>query len=128
MDAFAALAAFADGAARDAGFGRNDLLRLRLVLEELFTNTVRHGHGGDSDHPVDVTFDVTCGRVRVTYEDVAAEFDPCTPPLRAPAEERPVGELGLILVRTWARDLAYQRIEGRNRLTLSLSASGQDPA
>src|SRR5580693_6441012 len=29
--------------------GRQDLLRLTLIVEELFTNTVGHGYGGESD-------------------------------------------------------------------------------
>jgi anti-sigma regulatory factor (Ser/Thr protein kinase) len=119
MDAFAALAAFANGACPDAGFGHDDALRMRLVLEELFTNTVTHGHGGDSDRPVDVVLEVTYGRIRITYEDTAPAFDPRTPP-PVPPGERPVGRLGLVLVRSIARELSYERVEGRNRLDFSL--------
>ena len=122
MDAFNALAAFANGACRDAGFGHDDTLRMRLVLEELFTNTVSHGHGGDSDRPVDIVLEATPGRIRITYEDTAPAFDPRMPP-PAPAEERPVGHLGLVLVRSIARELSYERVEGRNRLGFSLSCS-----
>jgi serine/threonine-protein kinase RsbW len=123
MDAFATLAAFADRAARDAGFAKDDALRLRLVLEELFTNTVHHGHGGDSDQPVDVVLDVTQGQIRLTYEDTAPAFDPLTPPAPRPAAVPPVGQLGLALVRGMARELSYERIGGRNRLALSLPAA-----
>jgi anti-sigma regulatory factor (Ser/Thr protein kinase) len=120
MDAFAALGALAEGAAHDAGLTRNDALRLRLVLEELFTNTVHHGHGGDSDHLVDVILDVTPGQVRLTYEDTAAEFDPRTAPAPLPAESPLVGQLGLALVLGLTRDLSYERVGGRNRIVLSL--------
>jgi len=123
MDAFISLATFADIAARDAGFARDDALRLRLVLEELFTNTVHHGHGGDSDQPVDVALDVMPGQIRLTYEDTAPAFDPRTPPAQRPAEERSVGQLGLALVRSMARELSYERIGDRNRLSLLLPGS-----
>lgn len=123
MDAFEALAAFAEGACGEAEFGRDDALRLRLVLEELFTNTVGHGHGGDSDEPIDVALDVTPGRIRLTYEDTAPAFDPRTPQAPEPAPDRPVGQLGLVLVRTLVRDLSYERIDDRNRLTFSLVKS-----
>lgn len=123
MDAFATLAAFAEGAARDAGFAKDDALRLRLVLEELFTNTVHHGHGGDSDQPVDVVLDVTAGQIRLTYEDTAPAFDPRTQPAPRRAAARPVGQLGLALVRGMARELSYERVGGRNRLALSLPGS-----
>jgi serine/threonine-protein kinase RsbW len=121
MNAVAALAVFSNGACLDAGLNRDDVLRMRLVLEELFTNTVSHGHGGDSDQPIDVVLDVTPGLVRVTYEDTAPAFDPCTP-LPLPEEEFTIGHLGLVLVRSIARELAYERIEGRNRLSFSLGS------
>lgn len=123
MAAFTALAAFAEGACRDAEIGGDDVLRLRLVLEELFTNTVHHGHGADSDQPVDVVLDVTPGQIRLTYEDTAPVFDPRTPLAEDPLEERPVGHLGLVLVRSMVEELCYERIEGRNRLTFAFPKS-----
>jgi serine/threonine-protein kinase RsbW len=123
MEAFETLAAFAEGAGRDAGFSEKDVLRLRLVLEELFTNTVLHGHGGDCDQPVDVVIDVTPGQIRFTYEDTAPAFDPRPAPAPDPAGERPVGRLGLVLVRSIVRELSYERIEGRNRLAFLLPGS-----
>jgi anti-sigma regulatory factor (Ser/Thr protein kinase) len=123
MEAFAGLAALADAASRDAGFGQDDALRVRLVLEELFTNTVHHGHGGGGEQPVEVALDVTAGHIRLTYEDSAPAFDPNVPPARDPAAERPVGRLGLVLVRSLARELSYERVGDRNRLVLTLTAS-----
>jgi serine/threonine-protein kinase RsbW len=128
MDALVTLAAFADSAARDAGLARDDALRLRLVLEELFTNTVHHGHGGDSDQPVDVALDVMPGHIRLTYEDTAPAFDPRTPLAQGSAEERPVGQLGLVLVRSMAREFSYERIGGRNWLSLLLPGSRDEGA
>jgi anti-sigma regulatory factor (Ser/Thr protein kinase) len=128
MDAFPALAAFAEAACRDAGLGRDDVLRLRLVLEELFTNTVRHGHGGDSDRSVEVALEVTPRKITLVYEDTAPPFDPLAPPASTDAADTvPVGRLGLALVRGLARDPTYERVEGRNRLRLSLYGSPEPP-
>jgi serine/threonine-protein kinase RsbW len=125
MTAFPTVAAFVEAACHDAGFESADALRLRLVLEELFTNTVSHGHCAESDQPVDITLDVTPGSIRVTYEDTGPAFDPrASGPAHGPAAHPPpVGRLGLILVRRIARDLAYERVEGRNRLSLSVHSS-----
>ena len=125
MDAFPTVTAFVEAACRDAGFSRRDILRLRLILEELFTNTVYHGHGGDSDQPVDVTLEITPGRIGLTYEDTAPPFDPREPPSRDSAQERPVGQLGLLLVRSLARELAYERLEGRNRVRIALHSAAE---
>lgn len=125
MDAFPAVAAFVETACRDAGFSSRDVLRLRLIVEELFTNTVSHGHGGDSDQPVDIALEITAGRIGLTYEDTAPPFDPREPPSRDSVQERPVGQLGLVLVRSMARELAYERVEGRNRVRIALPSAAE---
>jgi serine/threonine-protein kinase RsbW len=127
IDALARVAAFVEEVAALAEFSRHDCLRLGLVLEELFTNTVEHGYGGDSEAPVQVTCDVQRGRVAVTYEDAAPGFNPLAilqPPDEGPAAgERVPGKLGLVLVARMASDLDYARAEGRNRVSLVVLAA-----
>jgi len=127
MDAFPKVAAFAEQVCATGGVGRDDCLRLLLVLEELFTNTVVHGHGGDSDAPVTVALDVRPGGIGVTYEDTAPRFDPLAaveaqPDPAVALDERPVGGLGLLLIARMAASLEYSRLEGRNRLALVVAA------
>src|SRR5882672_3043087 len=59
-----------------ADIERQHCLRLNLVLEELFINTVRHGHGGDCDAPVWMMLHADERSVHVTYEDIAPPFNP----------------------------------------------------
>ena len=125
MDAFPALAAFAETACREAGLGSGDVLRVRLLLEELFTNTVRHGHSGDSDRPIEVALELDTGKITVVYEDTAPTFDPLAS--EPSSDAAPEGRLGLVLLRGMARDLLYVRIDGRNRIRFSVHASGQPP-
>ena len=47
-----------------------DGLRLTLLLEELLTNTVNHGHGGDSESPVRVELRADSERVTLLYADI----------------------------------------------------------
>lgn len=109
------------------GVGRDPCLRLNLVLEELFTNTVRHGHGGDSDAPVWVSLARQGKHVRLTYEDTAPPFNPYAKlPVAAPdapVETRKLGGLGVLLTREMAASREYAYLFGRNRIRLSLSAS-----
>ena len=53
-DALPQIAAFLAEVCAAASFSREGCLRLTLLVEELFTNTVMHGHGGDSEEPVRV--------------------------------------------------------------------------
>ena len=127
LDALTRLAAFVEEVTLLAEFTHHDGLRLTLVLEELFTNSVEHGYGGDSEAPVEITCDIQRGRVAVVYEDAAPRFDPrsfvasgdTTPTDLA----RPPGKLGLVLVATMAVDLDYARVGGRNRISFAMVAS-----
>lgn len=126
---FAALrdtAAFVARFCAGNGIGREDALRLTLFIEELFTNTVQHGHGGDSDAPIRVALEFCDDRVRMLYEDTAPRYDPIEAwddgesALDAPPEARPVGGLGLTLLRALALEARYAHEEGVNRLWLTL--------
>ena len=54
-----------------SGVPRKACLRLTLLVEELFTNTVVHGHGADSEAPVYLAFEIRPGWIALTYEDTA---------------------------------------------------------
>lgn len=100
------------------------IMRLRLAVEELFVNTVTHGHGGDSHHPVDVTVHIDGDRVMLVYEDTAPEFDPfakvAAPDPDASLEERYLGHLGVFLITQLAERCVYARVRERNRITVEL--------
>ena len=70
------IAAFIEAFCSQAGIARERGLRLNLVLEELFVNTIRHGLRGERDAPVWITLEAQDGAVRVTYEDNAPPFNP----------------------------------------------------
>ena len=122
-------AAFVEAWGRRHGIAPADRLRLTLIVEELFSNTVVHGHGGDSDTEIGITLSCDAGNVSLLYEDAAPRFDPLAAHAASPhhlspdLESRPVGGLGLLLVNELARDACYAFEDGRNRLRLTLSRS-----
>jgi len=76
LSAFSEVEALLREFALDAGLCHEDSMRLLLIVEELFTNTVRHGHGGDCDAPVDVTLGAAAAHLELAYEDTAPQYDP----------------------------------------------------
>jgi len=119
--------AFTAEACADAGLGGDACLRLTLLLEELFTNTVVHGHAGGSDDLVAIAFDVGPGRITLTYEDTAPAHDPfvamATPDEATTVEDRLVGGLGVLLVASMATDVEYRRVEEKNRIALTIRSA-----
>jgi anti-sigma regulatory factor (Ser/Thr protein kinase) len=91
-------------------------------VEELFTNTVVHGHGADSDAPVRLECEVAPGRITLVYEDTGPPHDPfaavATPDPDADVQDRPVGGLGVLLVSAMARHAGYRRAADWNRISL----------
>lgn len=107
-----------------------DALRLTLIVEELLTNTIVHGHGGGDDAPVRLQLAVGAAQLTLHFEDSAPPFDPlrylaeAAPRLDLPAEQRRVGGLGLPLVAEMAEQFDYVHADGHNRLRLVLRRGG----
>ena len=95
---------------------RERCLRLNVVLEELFVNTVTHGHGADTDAPIWITLEPKAPGVQVTYEDTAPPFNP----LAHRPQRGKVGGLGVLLTRELSASREYAYLFGRNRLRLAL--------
>jgi len=94
---------------------------LNLVMEELFTNAVRHGGCEGVKEAARVRLELRDDCVEAEFADRGREFDPSTaaaPNVNAPLAERPAGGMGLHLVRRTVSDLAYRRAEGWNRVTM----------
>jgi len=110
---------FVDRSAVAAGAGPEVLLKIELVLEELLVNHVLHAYGsgeGDSE--------VACfcrpGFFCLEVVDEAAPFDPLghkSPDLTLAPGDRPIGGLGIHMVRSLADEVTYRREGGRNVIT-----------
>ena len=74
---------------REAGVPREACLKANLVAEELFLNTVKHGHRGGSDAPIWITLTSDAGRIRLGYEDFAPPFNPFAPARREITKTKP---------------------------------------
>ena len=110
------LSAFLEAFCGEAGVDRSRCLRLNVVLEELFVNTVSHGHRGDCDAPVWITLEAGPQVLQVTYEDTAPPFNP----LVHPVQTGKIGGLGVLLARELATAREYAYLFGRNRLRLAV--------
>jgi anti-sigma regulatory factor (Ser/Thr protein kinase) len=110
---------------------RKTCLRLTLLVEELFTNTVVHGHGRDTEAPIHLNVEIRPDSIALTYEDTAPPHDPFAsvrvPDDSAGVEERPVGGLGVVLVAAMAERIQYAHVGGRNRISLVMPTGRSSP-
>jgi anti-sigma regulatory factor (Ser/Thr protein kinase) len=112
------IGAFIEGYCAEISLRRERCLRLNLVLEELFLNTVNHGHRGDCDAPIWIMLDAQPRAVQVTYEDTAPAFNP----FAYRVQMGKIGGLGVLLTRELAAARDYAYLFGRNRIRLSLES------
>lgn len=110
---------FVDGSAIDdrAAF------TLNLVVEELFTNMVRHGIGGAESIELSIGREGDLLRLDLIDFDVE-DFDPTSvpkPQLSSGIDERRPGGLGLHLVQTMVDDLNYEYEPETRRLRVSVT-------
>ena len=91
---------------------------IELVLEEVLTNQFKYAAA-----PIDLMLHVEAGLAVLQFEDRGAAFDPLqapTPPVPASLDDAPIGGLGLMLVRRFAKTASYERLDGRNRLRIGV--------
>jgi anti-sigma regulatory factor (Ser/Thr protein kinase) len=94
---------------------------VRLVLEELLVNTVRHGYPDGRDGSIDIHLEIRDDTVRLELRDDAAPFDPLehqAPELPGDIADREIGGLGLHLARSIATDFEYARDAHGNRVVI----------
>lgn len=97
-----------------------------VSLDEVLANVVRHGLPGRGEEArVDLELRLDAGAEPPVCEVVVTDDGPAFDPLGAPepdtsrgVEERPIGGLGIALVRKLMDEAHYERREGKNRLRL----------
>lgn len=101
-----------DGA-QTLGVSDEHSLRLQLIVEELFTNTVIHGFKGDTDNMVKLSLAMTPAGITLRYTDTAPAYDPTLRPSQNASHEL-LGGLGITLIQGMSQDFRYNRQDGRN--------------
>jgi anti-sigma regulatory factor (Ser/Thr protein kinase) len=125
LEAWKTARAFIEDFCKGADVPRETCLKTNLVVEELFLNTVKHGHRGGADAPVWLTLTSEDGQVSLAYEDNAPPFNPFARATRemleALAETRREGGLGVILAHGLTSSADYAYVFGRNRIKLTVA-------
>lgn len=117
------LAEWVEQLSEEAGLPIDKTFQLNLALEEAVVNVMNYAYPGQQDMPIIVMADIQPNRIVFIIEDKGVPFDPTQaedPDLSLSAEDRPIGGLGIMLVRQFMSDISYEYVDGRNRLSLSM--------
>ena len=97
------------------------VFNLNLVLEEAVSNVIFYAYSKEEHQEIVLTAKISDKSLIFVLTDSGKEFDPTQAPdadVTLSAEEREIGGLGIFLIRQIMNKVEYQRIEGKNVLTL----------
>ena len=97
------------------------VLSLNLVLEEALTNTILYGFDDQETHLIEINISRKNQNLSIRISDDGQAYDPTQrkdPDLNLPLEERPIGGLGIFLIKQMMDSVSYVRKNNKNYLTL----------
>jgi serine/threonine-protein kinase RsbW len=97
-----------------------------LAIEELVTNCIKYGYDDDGEHTIHIQLSVEGNKLTMLVVDDGHAFDPLAAPppdLSLAIEDRPIGGLGIHMLRELTDEMTYERRDGANRLTLTKQIS-----
>jgi anti-sigma regulatory factor (Ser/Thr protein kinase) len=115
-----------DAFGQEAQLADDVVFRVTVALDEVVTNIVRHAFDSEGGHDILLGITADRGFVTAVVEDDGPPFDLRTvapADIEAPIERRPIGGLGVHLVRSLTHGLEYRREGARNILTLTFATT-----
>jgi anti-sigma regulatory factor (Ser/Thr protein kinase) len=117
---------FVRSGAQAVGLDLADMDKLDLVLEEILVNIARYAYqGGVGD--VEVAYSAEPGSLLLEVSDRGSSFNPldsAPPDLTLGLADRPIGGLGVLLVRQIVGSLSYRHQDGQNTLSFRFPGPG----
>ena len=98
------------------------IFNLNLALEEAVTNVILYAYPKEEQKDIFISANMSDNILIFVLTDSGKEFDPTKVPdadITLSAEEREIGGLGIFLIRQIMDTVEYQRIDGKNVLSMS---------
>lgn len=97
------------------------VMSLNLVLEEAVSNIILYAYPQQMGELITIMVEKSQNLLVFTITDKGVEFNPTVVPeadITLSAQERPIGGLGIYLIKKIMNEVEYQRIDGNNVFTL----------
>ena len=115
------LAGFVESIAEEVHLDQSLAMGLNLALEEAVTNVIMYAYPAGSDGLVDIEAIIREGVLEFILSDNGTPFDPTAAKeadVTLDVQDRPIGGLGIFLVRNIMDEVSYRRENGKNILTM----------
>ncbi len=116
------LAGFVEAIAEEKHLSQSLAMGLNLALEEAVTNVIMYAYPPGADGLVDIEAIIRKESLDFIITDSGIPFDPTAAPtadITLGVEERPIGGLGIYLVRSIMDTVRYERTDGKNILSMT---------
>ena len=112
---------FVEEVGNDFELSPDIVFNLTLVLEEAVVNIINYAYPKEEHESIYLSARMHEGSIVLVLTDTGKEFDPTAAPeadVTLSADDRQIGGLGIFLIRQIMNEVKYERIEGKNVLTL----------
>ena len=119
------LVSFLDGALAATGCPPRIAAKLMVCLDEIASNVMKFSGANTLTVRLERDNGTPCAW-RISFIDDGTPWDPLKhddPDISLPANERPIGGLGLLMVKKMMDGASYSREDGKNVLRLSINGS-----
>ena len=113
------------------GFSKDLERKMDMIVDELLGNVILYAFKEGGEHEIEITAEQVRNRLTVTISDDGVPFNPLLidpPDTSLAVKDRPLGGLGILLVRKMAEDILYQRRIDKNVLSLIIRVDQSDDA
>jgi len=115
------VAQFIDEICEELGLGMELQMNLNLVMEEMISNVIFYAYPPGKPEDIELTAECNGKQLTFVLSDNGVEFDP-TAKEDANTDinpaEREIGGMGIFIVKNIMNQVTYQRLEGKNLLTM----------
>ena len=115
------LGMFVDEVCENVGFDMSTTFKLNLAIEEAVVNVMSYAYPAGTKGDVDIDAEADDEQLKFVISDSGTPFDPTQKAevdTTLSAEERGIGGLGIYLIRQIMDTINYERVDGKNVLTL----------
>lgn len=115
------LGMFVDEVCENVGFDMSTTFKLNLAIEEAVVNVMSYAYPAGTKGDVDIDAEADDEQLKFVISDSGTPFDPTQKgevDTTLSAEERSIGGLGIHLIRQIMDTINYERVDGKNVLTL----------